>query len=409
MERPTAPAPAIATRIRCLSFPLAGRRARARRTPPRSAPDQFPGRPHPARRPLAAPSPAWAAEPRRAWPGRRFARAPLPPAHCSSRRPSPGSTRSRPAPPRRSDHATGVPYPRAGACAASGRRSSGRWPRSGCPAAGTPRRAERFTGHPGGDHVGVVAAADGGERVSFLDPGLHQDMLVETDPADLPALERGTQFAERIPVLVDDRDRMALVLKDVRECGSDSPASHDHDVHGGLSGQYGARPRYSPPPCSETAGRPPYWGSPAGVEFRGYSLDPGGGRAAWNLCPGPRGRRMWLPVLRLPVGRTSSTWWSARSRTAAGAWTGPTLRPPPTSPPRAEGAWCSSGTRCRASECWPGSPTRPPGSPGLTRYRFWTPPRTASNPAARTPGLTAAVAATGSTPASTRSAVSRRP
>ena len=39
------------------------------------------------------------------------------------------------------------------------------------------------------------------------------------------------QLAERIPVLVDDRDRVALVLQDVREGRSDPPATHDHNVH----------------------------------------------------------------------------------------------------------------------------------------------------------------------------------
>jgi hypothetical protein len=88
-----------------------------------------------------------------------------------------------------------------------------------------------------------------------LDARLTEHVLVETDAGDLLALERRAELAERIPVLVDDRDRVALVLQDVREGRSDPPATHDHNVHDHPLDEYSAPTRTDVPangiPCPD--------------------------------------------------------------------------------------------------------------------------------------------------------------
>ena len=91
--------------------------------------------------------------------------------------------------------------------------------------------AEGLAGHPGGDDVGVVAAAAGREGLRVGDPGLDQGVAVEADPHDGAAAEVGGELAERLGVHVDDSDRMALPVHGLRERGPDSAAAEDHDVH----------------------------------------------------------------------------------------------------------------------------------------------------------------------------------
>jgi hypothetical protein len=63
-----------------------------------------------------------------------------------------------------------------------------------------------------------------------------------SDAGHLLALERRAQLAERVPVLVDDGDRVALVLEDVGQRRADPPASHDHNVHDRPLPEYSASP-----------------------------------------------------------------------------------------------------------------------------------------------------------------------
>lgn len=66
---------------------------------------------------------------------------------------------------------------------------------------------------------------------AFLDPRLAEGVLVEPDPRDATAAEAGAEAPERRGVLVDDGDRVPLLLQGLRESGSHSPAAHDDDVH----------------------------------------------------------------------------------------------------------------------------------------------------------------------------------
>jgi len=69
-----------------------------------------------------------------------------------------------------------------------------------------PAHPERLPDHARRDHVGVIAAAHRRERIGALDAGLDQDIAVEADAGHLAALEAHGQLAERLRVLVDDRD-----------------------------------------------------------------------------------------------------------------------------------------------------------------------------------------------------------
>src|SRR4051812_428811 len=91
--------------------------------------------------------------------------------------------------------------------------------------------AERLAGHPGRDDVGVVAAADGGERLRLLDPGLAQGVPVEADAGDAATGEPGTQPPEGRLVRVDHRHRVPLALQDQRQSRPHPAAAHDDEVH----------------------------------------------------------------------------------------------------------------------------------------------------------------------------------
>jgi hypothetical protein len=56
-----------------------------------------------------------------------------------------------------------------------------------------------------------------------------------------PLLTAANASARSMPasirILVDDRDRMILILEDVGDRGSDAAASHDHDMHDHPSSQ----------------------------------------------------------------------------------------------------------------------------------------------------------------------------
>src|SRR5712692_3024653 len=108
-----------------------------------------------------------------------------------------------------------------------------------------PGHVERLTGDACRDHVRVVPAADGRERVGTLDARLDEHIAVEADAGDLAALEAWPQLAECLRILVNDGNRMPLVLENVGDGRPDPPAAHDHDVHGFPSTENGARSRYA--------------------------------------------------------------------------------------------------------------------------------------------------------------------
>src|SRR5690606_37088752 len=87
--------------------------------------------------------------------------------------------------------------------------------------------------HARGDDVGVVAAGDRGERPGALDARLGEHPAVEPHPGDLLAVEVRAEAAEGGRVGVDHGDRVVAVLQGAGEGGADAAAAHDHDVHGG--------------------------------------------------------------------------------------------------------------------------------------------------------------------------------
>src|SRR5690606_23157523 len=90
---------------------------------------------------------------------------------------------------------------------------------------------EGLARHPGGDDVGIVAAADGHEGGGGGDAGLFQYASVEADPGHPPTAESRAQPAERLRVPIDDGDGMAVVLQDVRQGGPHPATAHDHYMH----------------------------------------------------------------------------------------------------------------------------------------------------------------------------------
>src|SRR6202042_612873 len=116
---------------------------------------------------------------------------------------------------------------------------------------GYPVHAERLAGHPGGDDVGVVTAADRGEGVRALDARLDKHGPVKAHAGNTIALERRAKPAECLRVPVDDRDGVVPVLQDVSKRRPDPSAAHDHDVHdrpstmNGIPEQGAPRQRYA--------------------------------------------------------------------------------------------------------------------------------------------------------------------
>src|SRR5215213_976663 len=92
--------------------------------------------------------------------------------------------------------------------------------------------AERLARHPGRDDVGVVTARDCRERVGPADAGLLEYLLVEAVAGDLVAVEAGPQATKAVGHAVDDRDGVVALLQTSSEGRSDPPTSHDHHVHG---------------------------------------------------------------------------------------------------------------------------------------------------------------------------------
>ena len=65
-------------------------------------------------------------------------------------------------------------------------------------------------------------------------PGLPQPVAVEPDALDRATAEPLGQPAEGLGLLVDDGDRVAAVLEDAGEPGTDPAASDDDDVQRAL-------------------------------------------------------------------------------------------------------------------------------------------------------------------------------
>ena len=88
-------------------------------------------------------------------------------------------------------------------------------------------------GHAGGDDVGVVAGAARGEGLRPSDARLDQRVAVEADADDGLAAELRMQLAEGLGVLVDDGNRMALLVEGVGQRGAHAATPEDDDVHVG--------------------------------------------------------------------------------------------------------------------------------------------------------------------------------
>src|SRR5205085_857890 len=84
-----------------------------------------------------------------------------------------------------------------------------------------------LAGHAGGQDVGVVAGRDGDEGVGLLDPRLLEGLAVEAHADEPPGLEPGGEPVEGLLALVDDGDVVAGLAQFDRELGPHTPASHD--------------------------------------------------------------------------------------------------------------------------------------------------------------------------------------
>src|ERR1022692_1240364 len=115
---------------------------------------------------------------------------------------------------------------------------------------------ERLAGDARRDHVRVVAAAGGSERVGTLDARLDENITIEADAGDLAAPEARSQLAERPRLLVNDCNRVPLVLDNVGDSRANPPAPHNHDVHGLPFSENDARSRYALPDGPASPERP---------------------------------------------------------------------------------------------------------------------------------------------------------
>ena len=83
-----------------------------------------------------------------------------------------------------------------------------------------------------------------------LDARLREGVAVEAEARDLVAAEVGVEPPERLGVLVDDGDGVAVVLEALGERRADAAAAHDHEVHSAARYTVGG-----PPPASPRPGR----------------------------------------------------------------------------------------------------------------------------------------------------------
>lgn len=103
-----------------------------------------------------------------------------------------------------------------------------------------PRNLEHVLGDLRGHDVAIVAFGDGHETVGVLDSGPAQHIRVSSIADDLVALEIAGQDASRsgprelIRVAVDDDDLVAGAIHLGRYLRTDSTASHNHELQGGL-------------------------------------------------------------------------------------------------------------------------------------------------------------------------------
>src|SRR4028119_354388 len=118
--------------------------------------------------------------------------------------------------------------------------------------------------------VGVVAPAHRGEGAGGVDPGVEEDLPVEARAGHLPAGELRAQPAERLRVLVDDRDAVAAALQPAGDLRADTAAAHDDHVHESLPTS--ARGRRRPDPGREATPAPP----PPSAPPRGRGAGPRG-------------------------------------------------------------------------------------------------------------------------------------
>ena len=145
--------------------------------------------------------------------------------------------------------------------------------------------AEGLAGHPGGEDVGVVAAADRGEGVRALDPGLDEVVAVEADAGDGRAGEVGVQLAEARALLVDHRHGVTGLVQGVGERRPHAAAPHDDDVHESqtLHGATDVAPLAGTAPTTRPGGRRSRL---VRVEFADVSMsDPPS--ACWSAVPSP--------------------------------------------------------------------------------------------------------------------------
>ena len=210
--------------------------------------------------------------------------------------------------------------------------------------------AEGLAGDPGGDDVGVVAAADGGEAPARSMPASTRVSRSKPTPATCLPAKVGPSRRNACLVLVDDRDRVAEVLEAVREARADPAAAHDHDVH---SGPFAGGTRWRPRTLHG-------WRDRGVLRGRCRSPSHAGGRSVGRTRPYDACVLHQHLSKRVFVGR-------------------------PLAAPSSARRCCPSASRCRCSPA--------------TRCRPWpTPPRRSSScspsagwPSSTTPGTAAAV------------------
>jgi hypothetical protein len=78
---------------------------------------------------------------------------------------------------------------------------------------------------------------------------------VEPEAENLPAHEPLRQAPKGVAVLIDDRHTVAVTLERDRQFGANSPATHNHDMHGDNCITLGVSTQFAVSFARRTSGR----------------------------------------------------------------------------------------------------------------------------------------------------------
>jgi hypothetical protein len=86
----------------------------------------------------------------------------------------------------------------------------------------------------GGDNVGVIRLAGRDKGLGLFDTSLDEDTAVKAETLDNTAFKVRTEPPGGIGIVVNDRDRVTLIRKQLTYLRTNPSTTHDNDIHNRL-------------------------------------------------------------------------------------------------------------------------------------------------------------------------------